>query len=59
VVARGAVVRLLQRTVEPAQGNCYFSFRHGPIAVLALDTYEDKADSHPECGGLDNFASYR
>jgi acid phosphatase type 7 len=56
---RGAHARELDRTIEAPEGRRYYSFRHGPIAFLVLDTGEDKVDTHPEYGGLDDFASYR
>jgi acid phosphatase type 7 len=56
---RGAHARELGRTIDVPDGRRYYSFRQGPVAFIVLDTGEDKVDSHPEYGGLDNFADYR
>jgi acid phosphatase type 7 len=56
---RGAHARELDRTIEVPDGKRYYSFRQGPVAFLVLDTGEDKIDTHPEYGGLNDFASYR
>jgi acid phosphatase type 7 len=56
---RGAYARMLDRALEAPEGRYYYSFRHGPVAFLVLDTGEDKDDAHREYGGLNDFASYR
>lgn len=56
---RGAQARSLGRALEAPEGKYYFAFRQGPVALVVLDTGEDKADSHPEYGGLGDFTSYR
>jgi hypothetical protein len=33
------------------EGRPYFAFRHGPLAVIALNTGEDKPDDHPSFRG--------
>ena len=37
----------------------YYSFNHGPVHIIVLDTGEDKADSHPVYAGLADFDKYR
>lgn len=37
----------------------YFSFVHGPVFSVALDTGEDKPDDHPVYAGLVHFDAYR
>ncbi|MFC1564956.1 metallophosphoesterase [candidate division KSB1 bacterium] len=37
----------------------YFSFQHGPVYFIVLDTGEDKEDSHPVYAGLADFDRYR
>lgn len=56
---RGARARSLSRVLEPAGGKYYHQFRQGPVALIALDTGEDKVDTHQEYGGLVDFAGYR
>ena len=36
-----------------------FAFRMGEIALVGLDTGEDKPDNHPANGGLSRFTQYR
>lgn len=36
-----------------------FVVRKGPLAIVGLDTGEDKPDDHPEYGGLNFFDPYR
>lgn len=36
-----------------------FVVRKGPLALIGLDTGEDKPDEHPEFGGLNFFGPYR
>jgi len=37
----------------------YFSYVHGPVFSIALDTGEDKPDDHPVYAGLVHFDAYR
>jgi hypothetical protein len=37
------------------QGRPYYAFRSGPLAVLVLDTGEDKPDKHPSFRGMAAF----
>lgn len=40
-------------------GGEYFSFQAGPVFAIALDTGEDKEDSHPVYAGITDFDAYR
>jgi predicted phosphodiesterase len=40
-------------------GNQYFTFGYGPIFGIALDTGEDKEDTHPVYAGLADFDAFR
>lgn len=55
---RGPGARHLPRYVD-VPGGYYYAFRRGPLAVLVLDTGEDKPDDHPVYGGLNGFAAFR
>jgi 3',5'-cyclic AMP phosphodiesterase CpdA len=60
---RGVHARALAKAVPPWHaedplGRC-FTLRHGPLAVVGLDTGEDKPDRHPAWAGLANFEPYR
>jgi predicted phosphodiesterase len=60
---RGVHARSLARAIAPwpaegALGRC-FTLRHGPLAIVGLDTGEDKPDRHPAWAGLANFEPYR
>lgn len=35
------------------------AIRQGPLAIIALDTGEDKPDQHPALGGTADYAAYR
>lgn len=41
------------------QGQQYFSFTHGPVHFIVLDTGEDKPDDAPVYAGIVDFDSYR
>jgi predicted phosphodiesterase len=41
----------LQDYVATPQGRSYFAFRSGPVAVVCLNTGEDKPDAHPSFKG--------
>ena len=56
---RGLAARELTRFVAVPDNQFYYSFRHGPLAVLVMDTGEDKPDSHPVYAGLSDFDAYR
>jgi len=60
---RGVNARGLARAIAPWRaeeplGRC-FTLRHGPLAIVGLDTGEDKPDRHPVWAGLANFEPYR
>jgi len=60
---RGHHSRALSQAIIPWQenqalGRC-FAVRQGPLAMIGLDTGEDKPDHHPVWAGLANFESYR
>jgi len=40
-------------------GRYCFALRHGPLAVIGLDTGEDKPDRHPAFAGLADYEDYR
>jgi predicted phosphodiesterase len=40
-------------------GGQYFSFQWGPVYAIALDTGEDKEDTHPVYAGIVDFDAYR
>ena len=56
---RGAAARELPRFVAVPDNEFHYSFRHGPLGILVLDTGEDKPDSHPVYAGLNDFDGYR
>lgn len=59
---RSAAAHLLAKAFTPWNsgplGRC-FVFRHGPLAIVALDTGEDKPDAHGYLGGMGAFEPYR
>lgn len=48
---RGAYGYRLPDYVAAPDGRSYFAFRSGPVAVVCLNTGEDKADDHPSFKG--------
>jgi len=48
-----------ERTARFAMLKRNFAFRVGEIALIGLDTGEDKPDHHPSFGGLASFKPYR
>jgi predicted phosphodiesterase len=56
---RGPGARHLPRFTDVPNGEYFYTFRHGPLAALVLDTGEDKPDDHPVYGGLNDFAAFR
>jgi len=60
---RGQAARALSQAISPWQdesplGRC-FAVRQGPLAIIGLDTAEDKPDRHPVWAGLANYEPYR
>lgn len=58
VAARGLARAFTPWPDEPAVPRC-FAVRHGPVALIGLDTGEDKPDRHPAWAGLAAFEPYR
>ncbi len=59
---RGARARELQRSMRPWNNSPQpynFAFRHGPLAIVSLDTGEDKPDAHPVFAGTAAYEPYR
>jgi predicted phosphodiesterase len=59
---RGARARELQRSMRPWNDSPQpynFAFRHGPLAIVSLDTGEDKPDAHPVFAGTAAYEPYR
>ncbi len=56
---RGGFARQFQAYVSSPNGRYFYSFDHGPVHFIVLDTGEDKTDSHVEYSGLVDFTSYR
>lgn len=57
--ARGLLARDLINYFPTNSGRFYYSFNHGPVHFIVLDSGEDKADSHPVYAGLADFDRYR
>jgi len=58
---RGSYAGQLTQAILPGSssfGRC-FALRHGPVALIGLDTGEDKPDHHPAFAGLARFEPYR
>jgi predicted phosphodiesterase len=56
---RGAFARELGRYLALPGGRFYYSFDHGPVHFVVLDTGEDKEDGHWAYSGLTGFDDYR
>lgn len=59
---RGARARELQRSMRPWNDSPQpynFALRHGPLAIVSLDTGEDKPDAHPVFAGTAAYEPYR
>ena len=56
---RGAFARDLGRYLALPGGRFYYSFDHGPVHFVVLDTGEDKEDGHWAYSGLTGFDDYR
>lgn len=57
--ARGKFARYLKNYLGSADRKYYYSFGHGPVYFVVLDTGEDKEDSHWAYSGLNDFDRYR
>jgi acid phosphatase type 7 len=56
--ARGKFARELTNYFSAPNGQ-YFYFKHGPVLIIAIDTGEDKDDSHSDYAGIIDFNNYR
>ncbi|MBX3441973.1 MAG: metallophosphoesterase [Planctomyces sp.] len=56
---RGPAARKLAEFTGSPDDRYYCAFRSGPVAVLVMDTGEDKPDDHPVFGGLAAFEPMR
>lgn len=56
---RGALARDFIDYFPTPNGRYCYSFRHGPVSFLVLDSGEDKPDSNKEYSGLVDFDAYR
>jgi acid phosphatase type 7 len=56
---RGSFARHLSEYFPPRDGRFYYSFDHGPVHFLVLDSGEDKPDDSPVYAGLVAFDAYR
>jgi predicted phosphodiesterase len=56
--ARSLASALVDWPEQGALGRC-FAVRQGPLALIGLDTGEDKPDRHPVFAGLASFEPYR
>jgi predicted phosphodiesterase len=56
---RGKMARNLMDYFPTNSGRFYYSFNHGPVHFVILDSGEDKPDSHPVYAGLADFDEYR
>jgi len=56
---RGSFARDLADYFPTTTGKYYFSFDHGPVHFIVLDTGEDKEDSAPVYAGLVDFDAFR
>jgi len=56
---RGALARRLGEFFPPREGLYYYSFDHGPVHFIILDSGEDKPDDSPVYAGLADFDRYR
>jgi predicted phosphodiesterase len=52
---RGVRANLIREYVAFPGGRPFYAFRSGPLAAIALDTGEDKPDSHPSHCGIAAF----
>jgi predicted phosphodiesterase len=56
---RGRYARRLADYFPTMEGKAYYSFDHGPVHFIVLDSGEDKVDSHEYYNGLVSFDGYR
>ena len=56
---RGRFARHLDDYLALPSGRFYFSFDHGPVHFVVMDTGEDKTDDHWAYSGLTDFDGYR
>ncbi|MFC2117407.1 metallophosphoesterase family protein [Bacteroidota bacterium] len=56
---RGPNARKLYSYFPLSSGKYYFSFSHGNVRFIVMDTGEDKPDTHPVYAGLVDFDQYR
>ncbi len=56
---RGKYARALYDFFPTTSGEYYYSFNHGPVHFVVLDSGEDKEDAHPVYAGLVDFDEYR
>ncbi|MCP4725805.1 MAG: metallophosphoesterase family protein [bacterium] len=56
---RGSAARELKQYFSYPEDKYYFSFDHGSVRFIVLDSGEDKADDHPVYAGLADFDKYR
>jgi 3',5'-cyclic AMP phosphodiesterase CpdA len=57
--ARGPLARKLPEFTGTPRNEFYYAFRSGPVAMLVMDTGEDKPDDHPVFAGLAAFERRR
>lgn len=56
---RGPMARRLAEFFPGREGRFYWSFDHGPVHFVVLDSGEDKPDGNEEYAGLVDFEPYR
>lgn len=56
---RGANARGIMSYFPHSSGNNYYSFMHGDVHFIVMDSGEDKSDAHPVYAGLVDFDSFR
>ncbi len=56
---RGKYARALYDFFPTTSGEYYYSFDHGPVHFIVLDSGADKEDAHPVYAGLVDFDEYR
>lgn len=56
---RGAFARSFKSYFDYPEGKFYHAFKLGPVYWIALDSGEDKPDSHEVYGGTIDYDSYR
>lgn len=56
---RGPAARSLSKFTGVPDDRYFYAFRSGPVAVLVMDTGEDKPDDHPVFAGLAGFEAMR